>query len=39
MKYKVIFHTQAILDIETSFEWGGTQLGQKTSGKMGAAIL
>lgn len=22
MKYKVIFHTQAILDIEDSFEWG-----------------
>ena len=22
MKYKVIFHSQAILDIETSFNWG-----------------
>jgi plasmid stabilization system protein ParE len=29
MKYEVIFHTQAILDIQTSFEWGIRNWGKK----------
>jgi plasmid stabilization system protein ParE len=33
MKYKVIFHAQAILDIETSFEWGVRTWGKKQAEK------
>ena len=33
MKYKVIFHTQAISDIETSFAWGVRSWGKKQAEK------
>jgi plasmid stabilization system protein ParE len=33
MKYKVIFHTQAVLDIETSFAWGIRNWGKQQAEK------